>query len=151
MMKKQGGSIINMSSRAGFIGVPSAAAYASSKAAICNYTKSVALYCAEKSYNIRCNSLHPGIIHTNFWNPILSTKKYSIEEMKEAVPIGNLGSAHDVACAALYLASDESCYLTGTELTVDGGMSAGRIGNPLQAKDLKNLSTISVEKTVRKD
>ena len=150
LMKQKGGSIINMSSRAGFIGVPSAAAYASSKAAICNYTKSVALYCAEKSYNIRCNSLHPGIIQTSFWDPILRAKQYTFEEMKAVVPMGNLGSAYDVACAALYLASDESRYLTGTELTVDGGMSAGRIGNPLQVENIENLSTISVDKTVRK-
>jgi len=132
LMKHKGGTIINMSSRAGFIGVPSAAAYASSKAAICNYTKSVALYCAEKQYNIRCNSIHPGIIHTDFWAPVLKTNEYTIDEMQATVPMGILGSAYDVACAALYLASDESRYLTGTEITVDGGLSAGRVGNPVK-------------------
>lgn len=149
MMKKNGGSIINMSSRAGLIGVPSAAAYASSKAAICNYTKSVALYCAEKSYQIRCNSLHPGIVQTDFWAPILKTEKYTIEDIKTKIPVKNLGTPYDIACAALFLGSDESRYITGTELMVDGGMSAGRIGNPIHAGD--NLSTKSVDKVVRKD
>lgn len=133
-MKKMGGSIINMSSRSAFIGVPSAAAYASSKAAIANYTKSVALYCAEMQYKIRCNSIHPGIIQTPIWDPLLKSEKTNLDKMKANIPMGNLGSPSDVAYAALYLASDESKYVTGTELVVDGGLSAGRIGNPFVAK-----------------
>ena len=129
-MKKMGGSIINMSSRSAFIGVPSAAAYASSKAAIANYTKSVALYCAEMRYKIRCNSIHPGIINTPIWDPLLKSEKTNLDKMRSNIPIGNLGSPTDVAYAALFLASDESKYVTGTELVFDGGLSAGRIGNP---------------------
>ncbi len=134
LMKEKGGSIINMSSRAAFIGVPSAAAYASTKAAICNYTKSVALYCAEKHYAIRCNSLHPGIIDTPLWNPILQKEESVSDKMLANIPLGRLGVAHEVACAALYLASDDSQYVTGTELTIDGGMSAGRVSNPIVCK-----------------
>ena len=131
LMKKCGGSIINMSSRAGLIGVPYASAYAASKAAIANYTKSVALYCAEKKYSIRCNSLHPGIIQTHFWAPIFKTEEEMTKKMSDAVPMGYLGAAHNVACAALYLASDESSYVTGTEMIVDGGLSAGHTTNPI--------------------
>ena len=71
LMKKQGGSIINMSSRSGIVGIPGAAAYASSKAAVRNHTKSVALYCAHQGYNIRCNSVHPGAILTPLWDEML--------------------------------------------------------------------------------
>lgn len=71
LMREHGGSIINMSSRSGMVGIPSASAYASSKAGVRNHTKTVALYCAEKGYNIRCNSLHPGAILTPMWEPML--------------------------------------------------------------------------------
>lgn len=134
LMKKSGGSIINMSSRSAFIGVPSAAAYASSKAAIANYTKSVALYCAEMQYQITCNSIHPGIIHTQLWDPLLKNGKTSLDKMASNIPMGNVGNPIDVAYAALYLASDESKYVTGTEIAIDGGLSAGRISNPINAK-----------------
>lgn len=134
LMRKNGGSIINMSSRAGVIGVPGAAAYASSKAAIRNHTKSVALYCAEKKYNIRCNSIHPGLILTPLWDQILGTDKASrankIAEAERRIPVGYMGSPKDVAYAALYLAADESKYVTGIELTVDGGMMAGNLNSP---------------------
>lgn len=131
LMKQGGGSIINMSSRAGLIGVPYASAYAASKAAIGNYTKSVALYCAEQNYPIRCNSLHPGIIQTHFWDPIFKTEEAMNKKMSHAVPMGHVGMAYHVACAALYLASDESSYVTGTEMIVDGGLSAGNVTNPM--------------------
>lgn len=78
-MKENGGSIVNISSRSGIVGIPQAVAYASSKAAVRNHTKSVALYCAEKKYPIRCNSIHPAAIMTPMWDimlgNVLSEKK----------------------------------------------------------------------------
>lgn len=134
LMKAQGGSIINMSSRSGVVGLPGAAAYASSKAAIRNHTKTVALYCAEKNYNIRCNSLHPGAVLTQIWDPMLGEHQTERAEnqakLEEGIPLGHMGEPLDVAYAALYLASDESKYMTGSELTLDGGILAGSAARP---------------------
>ena len=129
IMKDKGGSIINMSSRSGMVGIPDAAAYASSKAAIRNHTKTVALYCARQGYNIRCNSLHPGAIMTPMWDSLFehstSGKEQAIAEIAAGIPIGHMGEPEDVAQAVVYLGSDESKYLTGIELTIDGGILAG--------------------------
>jgi 3(or 17)beta-hydroxysteroid dehydrogenase len=134
LMKKQTqqGSIINMSSRSGIVGVPHAAAYASSKASIRNHTKSVALYCAQQKYNIRCNSLHPAAIMTNMWNDILGDQEFNkkVNDVAKSIPVGHFGTPEDVAMAALYLASDESSYITGAELVIDGGILAGSSATP---------------------
>lgn len=134
LMKLTGGSIINMSSRSGIVGVPNTCAYASSKAAIRNHTKSVALYCAEKQYNIRCNSLHPAAILTQLWNPIIECneipKERKIADIATTIPLGHMGEPLDVAYAALYFASDESKYITGSELVIDGGILAGSTAAP---------------------
>lgn len=134
LMKKNGGSIINMSSRSGVVGIPGAAAYASSKAAVRNHTKTVALYCAEKKYNIRCNSVHPGAILTPLWDPMLGDDEVArnkvIAQIAGGVPLGHMGKPEDVAYAVIYLASDESKYVTGTELTQDGGILAGSTAGP---------------------
>jgi len=122
------GSIVNISSRSGLVGVPGAAAYAASKAAVRNHTKSVALYCCEKGYDIRCNSIHPAAILTPLWEPMLGTgaeRVARLAQIAKGIPMGRLGEPDDVAYAALYLASDESKYLTGTELTIDGGILCG--------------------------
>lgn len=136
LMKVEGGSIINMSSRSGMVGIPAAAAYASSKAAVRNHTKTVALYCAENNYNIRCNSLHPGAILTPLWDAMLgddpATRKKMIAQISAGVPLGYMGDPIDVAYAVLYLGSDESKYVTGTELTLDGGILAGSAAAPHQ-------------------
>ncbi len=133
LMKKQGGSIINLSSRSGLVGIPTAVAYASSKAAVRNHSKSVALYCAEKNYNIRCNSLHSGAILTPLWDSMLSeesNRNQMIEKISRHIPLKRMGNPKDVAYAVLYLASDESSYITGTELTIDGGILAGSAVSP---------------------
>ncbi|MDF1683617.1 MAG: SDR family oxidoreductase [Legionellaceae bacterium] len=136
LMKAQGGSIINMSSRSGMVGIPAAAAYASSKAAVRNHTKTVALYCAENSYNIRCNSLHPGAILTPLWDAMLGAdpmmRDKMMKQISAGVPLGHMGEPKDVAYAVLYLASDESKYVTGTEITLDGGILAGSAAAPHQ-------------------
>jgi NAD(P)-dependent dehydrogenase (short-subunit alcohol dehydrogenase family) len=128
-------SIVNLSSRSGIVGIPGAAAYASSKAAIRNHTKTVALYCAEKGYSIRCNSIHPGAILTPMWDAMLGegeARENAIKSIAQDIPLNTMGEAKDVAYAALYLASDESKYVTGIELNVDGGILAGSSAPPSQ-------------------
>lgn len=127
------GSIVNISSRSGIVGIPGAAAYASSKAAVRNHTKTVALYCAEKGYAIRCNSIHPGAILTPMWDAMLGegdAKEQAIKEIAKDIPLNAMGEAKDVAYAALFLASEESKYVTGIELNVDGGILAGSAARP---------------------
>ena len=128
LMKNSGGSIINMSSRSGMVGTPDASAYGSSKAAIRNHTKSVALYCSEKGYNIRCNSVCPAAILTRLWDVTLGTsedaRKAMMQHITAGIPLGHMGEPLDVAYAVLYLASNESKYMTGSEIVLDGGILA---------------------------
>jgi 3(or 17)beta-hydroxysteroid dehydrogenase len=133
MREKGAGSIINISSRSGMVGIPAAAAYASSKAAIRNHSKSVALYCAEQGLNIRCNSIHPAAVLTPMWGPMLGDGPDREERMAAFVadtPLRRFGTVEEVAAIALLLASDEAAYMTGTELTVDGGLLAGSAASP---------------------
>ncbi|MBV9996593.1 MAG: SDR family oxidoreductase [Caulobacteraceae bacterium] len=133
-MKAKGeGSIINISSRSGLIGVPGAAAYASSKAGVRNHTKSVALYCAQQGWAIRCNSIHPGAILTPMWEPMLGSGPDRAERMAALVadtPLRRFGRPEEVAALAVLLASDEATYLTGAELSLDGGLLAGSAAAP---------------------
>jgi NAD(P)-dependent dehydrogenase (short-subunit alcohol dehydrogenase family) len=122
-----------MSSRSGIVGIPRATAYASSKAAVRNHTKSVALYTAEMGYNIRCNSIHPAAILTPLWDAVLGEgeeRERSLQSHSQDIPLQRFGEPDDVAYAALYLASDESTYITGIELTIDGGILAGAAASP---------------------
>lgn len=124
-------SIINMSSRSGIVGIPGAAPYAASKATIRNHSKTVALYCAQQGYPVRCNSIHPGAILTPLWDAMLGDDKdQAIDELGKSIPLGHMGEPMDVAYAALYLASDEAKYVTGIELNVDGGILAGSSAAP---------------------
>lgn len=132
-MKQRKGSIVNISSRSGVVGIPGAAAYAASKAAVRNHTKSVALYCCEKGYDIRCNSIHPAAILTPMWEPMLGSgveREERLAHITKDIPMHKLGMPEDVAYAALFLASDEAKYITGVELTVDGGILAGSSASP---------------------
>ncbi|MBL4772083.1 MAG: SDR family oxidoreductase, partial [Alcanivoracaceae bacterium] len=107
--------------------------YASSKAAVRNHTKSVALYCAEQGYKIRCNSIHPGAILTPMWDAMLGEgeqRKQAIKAVAADVPLKTMGEADDVAFAAVFLASNESKYITGIELNIDGGILAGSSATP---------------------
>jgi len=130
----RGGSIVNISSRSGLVGISRAAAYASSKAGVRNHTKSVALYCAEMGYAIRCNSIHPGAILTPMWDPMLGdtaeSRASAIAGFAAEVPLGRMGTPEDVALLAIYLGSDESAYVTGAELVIDGGILAGSAATP---------------------
>lgn len=127
MKKSGGGSIINLSSIDGIIGEAELAAYCASKGGVRTLTKAVAVHCAEQRYGIRCNSIHPGYI----WTP--QTENYlrdlgTLEQEKAKAlsrhPIGFLGEPNDIAWMVLYLASDESKFVTGSEMVVDGGYLA---------------------------
>jgi NAD(P)-dependent dehydrogenase (short-subunit alcohol dehydrogenase family) len=139
MMKAhQRGSIINISSRSGLVGIPGAAAYAASKAAVRNHTKSVALYCASQGYGIRCNSVHPAAILTPMWESMLGLgpdRSEKIAQIARDIPMQKMGMPEDVASAILFLASDESKYITGIELTIDGGLLAGAAASPAKLKN----------------
>jgi len=113
MKLSDGGAIVNISSRSGFVGIPGAAAYASSKAAVRNHTKTVALYCCQQGYKIRCNSIHPAAILTPMWEPMLGTdanREARIAEIAKDIPMQKMGRAEDVANAVAFLVSDESSY-----------------------------------------
>jgi NAD(P)-dependent dehydrogenase (short-subunit alcohol dehydrogenase family) len=135
-MRRTGtGSIINISSRSGIVGIPAAAAYASSKAAVRNHTKTVALYCAEQGLKVRCNSIHPAAILTPMWEPMLGDGPERAANMAAFVadtPLRRFGTPEEVAAIALMLASDESAYVTGAEFHVDGGILAGSAAVPAQ-------------------
>jgi NAD(P)-dependent dehydrogenase (short-subunit alcohol dehydrogenase family) len=131
--KTGGGSIIMMSSLAGLRGAPTLAGYSATKGGVRLLAKSVAMECASAGDGIRVNSVHPGIIDTPIWGKIPSGGTASgqnapvdFEAMaKVATPLGRAGRARDIAQGVLYLASDASSYVTGSELVIDGGMFAG--------------------------
>lgn len=127
-MKSGAGSIINISSIEGLIGDPRLVAYNASKAAVRLMTKSAALYCAELGYAIRVNSVHPGYVMT----PMVAQGIESMGEEGEimyqrvldSIPMGRLGNPGEIANGILFLASDESSFMTGSELVIDGGYTA---------------------------
>jgi len=123
MRQSGGGSIVNLSSLAAFLGTPDLSAYGASKGAVRQFTKTVAMDCARKGYKVRCNSVHPGIILTPMGEGILPSDKAK-ERMRKHIPIGEFGAPEDIAYGILYLISDESRFVTGTELVIDGGMNA---------------------------
>ena len=122
MRKAGGGSIINISSVAGLTGGVGSAAYRASKGAVRLFTKSTAIqYAAE---GIRANSVHPGIIDTPMAAPDFLADEASRQRSAARHPIGRTGKPEDVAYGVLYLASDESSFVTGSELVIDGGITA---------------------------
>lgn len=122
------GSIVNVGSRSGVVGVAGAAAYASSKGAVRNHTKSVALYCAQKGLPIRCNVVQPAAILTPMWEPMLGEgpeREANLRRFTANCPLRRFGTPEEVAQLVVHLASNESAYTTGAEFTVDGGVLAG--------------------------
>lgn len=129
LMRKTGkGSIINISSIAGLRGAAGLSAYCASKGSVRLFTKSVALECAAAGDGIRCNSVHPGIIETPIWGQVVpgSNEPLDLDAMSAVrVPLRRKGMPEDIANAVLFLASDDSSYMTGEEMVVDGGMTVG--------------------------
>lgn len=123
----EGGSIINFSSIEGLIGDPNLPAYNASKGGVTIFTKSAALHCAKQGYKIRVNSIHPAYI----WTPMVENflkAQGDVEEGKKQLeslhPVGHLGEPDDIGYGVVYLASDESKFMTGSELVIDGGYTA---------------------------
>jgi NAD(P)-dependent dehydrogenase (short-subunit alcohol dehydrogenase family) len=135
MRESGGGSIINVSSIAGIKASPNVSGYCATKGAVRLFTKSVALECAALKDGVRVNSLHPGIVETAIWDTLIGTgpegsnarpRSATIAGMAaKVVPLGRPGRPEEVAAGVLWLASDESSYVTGTELVIDGARSIG--------------------------
>jgi NAD(P)-dependent dehydrogenase (short-subunit alcohol dehydrogenase family) len=127
MTQSGGGSIINISSAAGMKTYATMSAYCASKGGVRHLTKVAALECAQNRTGIRVNSIHPGIVKTPAWDHLdTMVVGGGLDAMAETtVPMGYVGTPDDVASAVIFLASDESRYITGTELMVDGGQALG--------------------------
>ena len=125
MKQNGGGSIVNISSIEGIIGDPRSAAYNASKGGVRLFTKSAALYCAEKKYNIRVNSVHPGFTKTPMVDSAIDLfSPADADRITREIVVGYMAEPIDQAYGILFLASDESRYMTGAELVIDGGFSA---------------------------
>ena len=117
-----GGSIINISSTVGLVGVPACGAYAAAKGGVRLFSKSIAVECARDK--IRVNSVHPGMILTNMQSVAQEDNAANYDATMALIPMGFMGEPNDIANMNLFLASDESKYITGAEFVVDGGMTA---------------------------
>ena len=126
MRRCQPGSIINISSIAGLIAAHNSPVYNASKAAVWLLSKGIALHCAKQGLDIRSNSIHPTFVDTPILDPLRQRfgKEEAENKLARQVPLGRIGAPSDIANAALYLASDESRFMTGAELKLDGGISA---------------------------
>jgi NAD(P)-dependent dehydrogenase (short-subunit alcohol dehydrogenase family) len=121
-------SIINISSIAGLAAAPGMGAYNATKAAVWMYTKTLALEAAKADWNVRCNSVHPVFIRTPILDPFIAMaggdEAKAHERLSRGIPLKRIGEPDDVAYCVLYLASDESKFVTGAEFKIDGGMTA---------------------------
>ncbi|GFE74857.1 SDR family NAD(P)-dependent oxidoreductase [Novosphingobium sp. TCA1] len=124
LMRKTGGggSIVNLSSIGGLVGVPMCGAYGAAKGGVRIFSKVVALECAAEG--IRCNSVHPGMIETAMQDVARSDNPQGFKEIVASIPMKRMGSPLDIANMILFLASDEANYITGGEFVVDGGVTA---------------------------
>jgi NAD(P)-dependent dehydrogenase (short-subunit alcohol dehydrogenase family) len=125
MARTGGGSIINMSSAGGIVGTSDSSAYNASKGGVRLLTKAAAIEFSRSGhdFNIRVNSVHPGVIETPMTAPLIGDPRGG-KEMLNWQPMGRFGEPVDVAYGVLYLASDESKFVTGSELVIDGGWTA---------------------------
>ena len=126
VMRERGGSIINISSIEGIVGEANAAAYNYSKGGVRIFTKSAALHCTTQGYPVRVNSVHPGFILTALVEGALASmpeeqSQSMMERLMREIPMGAMGEPLDIANGCLFLACDESRYMTGSELVIDGG------------------------------
>ena len=122
------GSIVNISSVAGLAAAPGMGAYNATKAAVWMYTKTIALEAAKAGWNVRCNSVHPVFIRTPILDPFVAMaggdEATAHQKLARGIPLKRIGEPDDVAYCVLYLASDESKFVTGAEFKIDGGMLA---------------------------
>ena len=121
MISNGGGSIINVASILGMVAIPEASAYNASKGGVIMFTRSIAVEYGR--HNIRANSICPGVVETPMTQGLLADKKTS-SALLGLYPMGRFGKPEDIAYGCLYFASDESSWVTGTTLTIDGGYTA---------------------------
>lgn len=128
LKRSQPASIVVISSIAGVLAAPGMGAYNASKAAVWLLSKTIALECAKEGVDVRCNSVHPAFIKTPIIDPFVAMaggdEAVAHARLSRGIPLGHIGEPDDVAYAVLYLASNESKFVTGAELRIDGGMSA---------------------------
>ena len=133
MQAQQTGSIINISSGAGVKAIPGASAYCVSKAGVCMFSRAAALECAQAGSKVRVNSVLPGGVQTPLWRQMeffaemvrqAGSEEAAFQALGQSVPLKRYAAPEEIAEAILYLASDESSYVTGTELVIDGGWTA---------------------------
>ncbi|MBL6932615.1 MAG: SDR family oxidoreductase [Rhodospirillales bacterium] len=127
MKQADGGSIINLCSISGLVGGHNLAAYNASKGGVRLLTKSVALHCARKKYAIRCNSVHPTFVETPMVSEVIAKSpdpERTRRSIEEQIPLGRMAQSEEIAEMILYLASDESTFVTGSEFVIDGGVTA---------------------------
>jgi NAD(P)-dependent dehydrogenase (short-subunit alcohol dehydrogenase family) len=127
LLKRAGGSIVNLSSVSGLVGGHNLAAYNASKGGVRLLTKSVALHGARLDPKVRCNSVHPAFIAGPMVDGIADATGHpdgARARMTRDIPLGRLGTAEEVAAMVVYLLSDEAAFVTGAEFTIDGGMTA---------------------------
>ncbi|WP_339825176.1 SDR family oxidoreductase [uncultured Parasphingorhabdus sp.] len=118
------GSIINIASTSAFAALPGDVTYTASKSAVRMLSKSVAVHCAQSGLNIRCNNLVPGATHTAIIDTAAEAVPGMVEIAAAMSPMNRIGQGSDLAAAAVYLAGDDSSFVTGSDLLVDGGMLA---------------------------
>lgn len=126
LMKRTGGSVINIASMASIKASHYLAGYNAAKAGVAHMTKSIALHYARQGYGMRCNSVHPGVIHTPILDKVMAQSdepEALFDEWVRGHPVGRIGKPDEIAAICLYLASDESAFATGAEFVVDGGSS----------------------------
>jgi NAD(P)-dependent dehydrogenase (short-subunit alcohol dehydrogenase family) len=122
LLREAHGAIVNVASVAGLVGVPNRAAYCASKGAVIALTRAMAIDHVREG--VRVNALCPGTTQTPWIERLVAEQGEKLEDLEARQPLGRLGTAEEMADAALYLASAESSFVTGTELVVDGGMTA---------------------------
>jgi NAD(P)-dependent dehydrogenase (short-subunit alcohol dehydrogenase family) len=126
LRQHQPASIVNISSLAAFKIDPDFTAYNTAKAAVATLSKSIAIDCTRQKIDVRCNSIHPAFIRTGIVEPFFKQlgEVEAMRKLTRGIPMKRLGEVNDVAYAVLYLASDESRFITASELRIDGGASA---------------------------
>lgn len=125
LMKEHGGSIVNIASVSSFKPQPELVAYNASKAGVALMTKSIALYCGQQGYNIRVNSIHPGVIQTPMLEKVINQVEEGealMQSYRDMHPIGRIGKPSEISAMVAYLVSEEAEFITGSEFRVDGGL-----------------------------
>ena len=129
MQKRDGGSIVNIASVNGLIGLQGIHAYSAAKGGVIALTRSLAV--AHGKDNIRVNCICPGTVQTEVWEPMIERNPNILDEITPWYPLGRIGTPVDIANAALFLASDEASFATGAVFVIDGGLTAGNHQFPI--------------------